>query len=82
MKFRARVEFKLQDFWIGVFWKRSESKWIREEDQNENAIWRSRKSDRIDAWICLMPCIPIHVVAVWNNRLLTEQETLDDMVAF
>lgn len=37
----VRLEFKLQDFWIGVFWK-------------------NRSFDG-DIWICLLPCVPIHV---------------------
>lgn len=38
----AGVEFKLEDAWVGLFWK--------------------RKGRYLDAWICLAPCLPVHVV--------------------
>lgn len=38
---RARWEFKLQDFWVGVFWR--------------------RHGGVLDVWICLLPCLPIHL---------------------
>lgn len=38
---RARFEFKLEDFWVGVFWKRT--------------------GTRVDAWICFLPCVPLHL---------------------
>jgi hypothetical protein len=41
MKLSVRLEFKLEDFWIGVFWKRSQV--------------------ATHVWICLLPCLPIHL---------------------
>lgn len=46
-----RLEFKLADLWVGVFWKTSDAvvmtslKWQR----------------RLDLWFCLLPCLPIHL---------------------
>jgi hypothetical protein len=34
------LQWKPQDFWIGVFWK--------------------NQPYRIDIWICIIPCLPIH----------------------
>lgn len=82
MKIRIRVEFKIQDCWLGVFWKQSDQTWIQDEDQQDNAIWKARKARRLDIWICILPCLPVHILLVWRERLLTEQETLDDMVEF
>ena len=42
---RVRVEWKIQDAWIGVFWK--------------------SVGGCVDLWICLLPCIPIHIF--WSS---------------
>lgn len=46
---RACFEWKLEDFWIGVFWKNQE--------------------DVLDVWVCLLPCVPLHVRLVFANPL-------------
>jgi hypothetical protein len=43
--FKIQLEWKLQDFWLGVFWKRTKL--------------------HTDIWICLIPCIPIHIT-LWR----------------
>ena len=50
-KWRVRIEFKLQDLWIGAFWK---STW--------GEPYRDRRyfKESFDLWICLIPCLPIH----------------------
>lgn len=48
----ARFEWKVEDFWIGVFWK------VRPE------IYYSAKFNDpwlLDVWICLIPCVPFHL---------------------
>lgn len=35
------IEWKLQDLWVGVYWKRIGNAW--------------------DIWVCLLPCLPLHV---------------------
>lgn len=39
---RIRLEWKINDFWIGCFWRRFDS-----------GAW--------DVWLCLVPCLPIHI---------------------
>lgn len=39
------LEWKLQDLWIGVFWRRGA--W------SQGTNW--------DVWICLLPCLPLHL---------------------
>lgn len=41
MTWRARFEWKVEDAWIGAYWRRSE--------------------DAFDLWICLLPCVPLHI---------------------
>lgn len=36
-----RVEWKPEDLWVGVFWRRT--------------------GNRLDVWVCLLPCLPIHL---------------------
>ena len=79
MKIKARFEFKVQDLWIGVFWRRQQTQRICDEDQGDNAIWRPRIAERLDVWLCLLPCIPFHIVALWGERLLSEEETMETM---
>jgi hypothetical protein len=44
----AQLEWKLQDFWIGAFWK--------------------RQGNCIDLWVCLLPCVPLHVSWWWTRE--------------
>ncbi len=46
MPVTARFELKLQDLWIGVYWRRREH--------------------QIDIWLCLLPCVPLHIT--WLSR--------------
>lgn len=51
IKWSARFEWKLNDFWVGAFWRR----WGRH---------------RFDLWICLIPCIPLHISRLekWSDQ--------------
>ena len=47
---KIRLEFKLQDLWIGAFWRTT----YRITDEGEQPFsW--------DLWICLIPCLPIRL---------------------
>ena len=70
---RARFEFKLQDLWIGAFWKRGECRWIEPEDwEASEGLAPMSVCERVDVWICLIPCLPLHVFVTWGDRKLTE----------
>jgi hypothetical protein len=43
---RPRFEWKPQDCWLGVFWKKTAQ--------------RGGTSRRLDVWICLLPMLPLH----------------------
>ena len=50
------LEFKLQDLWIGVFWN------------TDNLITdEGKKPFKTDIWICLLPCLPIHII--WFRKV-------------
>ena len=47
------LEFKLEDLWIGVFWK------------SINADYGSILgivTEDLHIWICIIPCLPIHII--------------------
>ena len=46
MNWSYRFERKLQDAWVGAFWKRTHV---------DPDIWV------LDLWICLLPCLPLHL---------------------
>lgn len=47
---KIKLEFKLEDFWIGVFWKRK-PRW-------EELRYVGKD---LHIWICIIPCFPIHI---------------------
>ena len=44
------LEFKLEDLWVGAFWKR----------QNVQ-ITDHTICHNTDIWICIIPCFPLHI---------------------
>ena len=56
----VRLEFKLADMWVGAFWRRSTEEGIEEGDKHATIVNRPR----LDVWVCLLPCLPIHIVHV------------------
>jgi len=47
---KVRLEFKPQDLWIGVFWKR-----LPGYDPEEEPV------AEVHVWICLLPMLPLHI---------------------
>jgi len=45
-----RFEWKPQDMWIGVYWKRTPGEDV----------------DRLDVWVCLLPMLPFHYVRYYR----------------
>ncbi len=54
-----KLEFKLQDLWIGAFWKKD---LFTEHYCSIGYIRRYY----VDLWICLLPCLPIHLT--WTKK--------------
>ncbi len=55
----VRLEFKPQDCWLGVFWKKTVEG--RPYYSPCETWWH-----RWDVWICLLPMLPIHLC--WRRR--------------
>lgn len=47
---RISLKFELRDLWIGVYWS------VAHKHELPGGIDR-----RIDVYICLLPCLPIHI---------------------
>lgn len=59
---QIQLEAKLQDLWIGAYWKHSPYYNSKTRDNEK----------RTDIWICLLPCLPIHITKFradqpWEN---------------
>lgn len=53
-RFSARLKVEPRDLWVGVFWR-----------------WRtltSRRFWRLEVFICVVPCLPLHVTV---SRMVT-----------
>jgi len=58
---KIRLEFKLQDFWVGIFWKNTvtQTKELVYSSVNKGNVYLVENI--LDIWICLIPCLPIHI---------------------
>ena len=52
------LEFKLEDFWIGLFWK---SKYSYKIPHEGGELTRHKS----EMWICIIPCFPIHITKLY-----------------
>jgi hypothetical protein len=48
---KLRIEWKPQDCWLGVFWKRS----------------RILHGEQFDVWVCVIPMLPVHYTKVTSD---------------
>lgn len=53
-RWTVRLEWKVEDAWVGVFWRRS----LHHRSQH--------MADHVlDVWVCIVPCVPIHITRAW-----------------
>lgn len=46
---KIRLEVKLEDLWVGAYW------------HTDPPLWRGSATVRRHIWICLLPCLPLHI---------------------
>lgn len=56
---RVAIEWKLQDLWVGVFWRHGYA-----------AFDDGAKRMFTDVWICVLPCIPLHITLIYSTPIL------------
>ena len=61
------MEFKLQDFWISVFPERKP-----DAGSSLYALSRQLYREELHIWICILPCLPIHIV--WRAKYRKEKD--------
>lgn len=74
MTFQMRLEFRLSRCYVGAHIRASIDEWA-EDTAGEVSI---RSACRLDIWICLIPCIPLHIVI---HGTTTRQDTAEWAVA-
>ncbi len=55
------VEFKPQDCWVGVFWRRSVVRREHRPKEGRKGRLFVVSCPRLDVWICVLPCLPMHI---------------------
>lgn len=55
----CKIEFQLQDIWVGLYWKNI---YIKQDGR------KSKLSTEI--YICLIPCFPLHVSILYKPMIL------------
>lgn len=63
---RLRVEARIRDLWIGCYWKHT-------------MVYTDKGPEKgfTDVWICLVPCIPIHITITHSLIISFDNETND-----
>lgn len=57
----ARFEFKREDCWVGVFWRRSHEVIPYDGLLNVTVPLQSHVRKTLDVWVCLIPMFPLHI---------------------
>jgi hypothetical protein len=65
----SKFEFKIEDFWVGVFWKTSLKKNESGEYMYSDYDWWYQR----DVWIILIPCFPLHLVYKMGDYKISER---------
>jgi hypothetical protein len=75
-RLRIRVEVSLQDLWIGAYWRTHRVYW-RTAGGDEPGWYAlpwpcdpSQAGTCLHLYICLVPCVPIHVTTIWPRHCL------------
>lgn len=58
MTIHSRFEFKVQDLWVGAFWRTTYC---------ETNAGPQRMAT--DIWVCLLPCLPLHIT-IWHDIII------------
>lgn len=73
---QVRLEFKIEDLWIGAFWRRSTENRIEVDEDSSTAV--QVKMPRLDVWICFFPCLPLHFIWTGEESRSESMRWIDD----
>lgn len=57
---KMRLEFKREDMWIGLFWRRTREL-VPDYHPTGAAPMFREVTHTLDVWVCLIPCFPLHI---------------------
>ena len=65
---RVRMEWKVEDLWVGAYWDRR--RWWGGTMEALDAATDEKRDfslqhRRFDLWVCLIPMVPIHFTSLW-----------------
>jgi hypothetical protein len=55
-----RLEWKLADLWIGAFYRTERGSRFHWNPDTGDVSSKPDQILRLDLWICLLPCLPVH----------------------
>lgn len=60
-KVTISFEWKLEDLWVGVFWRKSQEQVGHAFAGGSRSALIPVIAHNLDVWVCLLPCLPIHI---------------------
>jgi hypothetical protein len=57
----CRLEFKVNDLWVGCFWRVGPPARLWVFTDAEAHVDPTARRRRVDLWVCLVPMLPIHL---------------------
>jgi len=60
------LEWKPQDIWIGLFWKKNDGKAYNQYSQHVSSS-PVINITTVDVWICVIPMLPLHWSREWKS---------------
>ena len=67
--FNICLEYKLEDIWIGLFWRKGKTCMAQGAPSYALPICKL-----VEVWICLVPCFPIHLQWVDSRPIKESQD--------
>lgn len=63
-RYTVSLEWKLQDLWLGLFWDTSQEIGYKPFPAKGGVrldALQMIEGTTIDVWICIVPCLPVHI---------------------
>jgi len=61
VRFKIRLEFKLEDLWVGVYWHTDQAQLYTDSATYIRGDAPLGWIHVVDVWVCIIPCLPVHI---------------------